>query len=242
MRKGSYTYEWARPAVTVDAVVFGLDLSAPPNLNILLIERGRPGTAYEGCWAIPGGFVDENEDLEVAVRRELREETNIEPAHLEQLATFGKPGRDPRGHVISVAYMALVRTDTVAPVAGDDAKVGSATWVPVEDLGFVGQTLAFDHATIIEVALNRLRSKLQWQPIGIDLLPETFTLSELQTVYEVVLGKKLDKRNFRKRVLSYDVLVSAQSQRIGAGRPAELFRFDRAAYEALIEEGREFEV
>ena len=237
----SHTYEYPRPMVTVDIVVFGLDMTSPPTLNVLLIKRGRPGTVFEGCWAIPGGFVDENEDLEVAARRELVEETHAEVARIEQLATFGKPGRDPRGHVISVAYMALVRTDSTEIEADDDAEKGSATWMPVADLA--GLEMAFDHDEILGVALKRLRSKLRWEPVGIDLLPETFTLTDLQTVYETVLGQSLDKRNFRKRVLGYDVLVSAQSQQVGVShRPAQLYRFDRNAYEALIEEGEAFEV
>jgi 8-oxo-dGTP diphosphatase len=216
-------------------------MTAPPTLNVLLIKRGRPGTPFEGCWAIPGGFVNENEDLEVAARRELVEETKAEPAYIEQLATFGKPGRDPRGHVISVAYMALVRTNAVEIEAGDDAEPGSATWMPVDDLPNLD--LAFDHDEIQGVALRRLRSKLRWQPIGIDLLPEMFSLTDLQQVYETVLGRQLDKRNFRKKVLAYDILTPAGSQRIGGpGRPPELYRFDRAAYEAMIEEGEEFEV
>jgi 8-oxo-dGTP diphosphatase len=241
LKKGSYTYEFPRPTVTVDVVVFGLDMGLnPPTLNVLLIKRGRPGTPFEGHWAIPGGFVDENEDLATAAHRELVEETHAECSYIEQLATFGKPGRDPRGHVISVAYMALVRTDSTTIQGDDDA--AEAAWWPVGDLSKID--LAFDHDEILGVALKRLRSKLRWQPIGIDLLPETFTLTDLQRVYEVVLGRTLDKRNFRKRVQSYDILVSAQSRRIGAapGPPPKLWRFDRAAYEAMIEDGEEFEI
>jgi len=233
------TYEYPRPTVTVDVVVFGLDMTDPPTLNVLLIKRGRPGTPFEGHWAIPGGFVNENEDLDTAARRELAEETHAEPTFIEQLATFGKPGRDPRGHVISVAYMALVRTDSVQVQGDDDAS--EAAWWPVNDLHRLD--LAFDHDEILGVALKRLRSKVRWQPIGIDLLPETFTLNDLQRVYEVVLGQELDNRNFRKRVMSYDVLTSARSQQVGVShRPAQLWRFDRTAYDALIEEGQDFEV
>jgi len=238
----SHTYDFPRPSVTVDIVVFGLDMSNPPTLNVLLIKRGRPGTVFEGCWAIPGGFVDKDEDLEVAARRELREETHAECSYLEQLQTFGKPGRDPRGHVVSVAYIALVRTDSTTIEADDDALPGSATWMPVNDLSTLD--LAFDHDEILKVALKRLRSKLRWQPIGIDLLPPTFTLTDLQRVYETVLGRSLDKRNFRKRVLSYDILERAGSKRLGGGpgpKP-ELYRFDRTSYDALLEEGEAFEV
>jgi len=239
----AHVYQYPRPSLTVDAVIFGLDMSQErPKLTVLLIKRGRPGTVYEGCWAIPGGFVDPDEDLEEAARRELREETQCEVTFIEQLATFGKPGRDPRGHVVSVAYMALVRSDGLHVQADDDAAAGSETWWPVDMLPTLN--LAFDHAEILDTAVRRLRSKLRWQPIGIDLLPPTFTLDELQAVYEVVLGRPLDKRNFRKRVLGYDVLVSANSRRISSkpGPNPELWRFDRAAYEALIEDGEAFEV
>ena len=236
--EGSYTYKFPRPTVTVDVVVFGLDMNqSPPTLNVLLIKRGRPGTPFEGCWALPGGFVGQNEDLEVAARRELVEETHAECSYIEQLATFGKPGRDPRGHVISVAYMAMVRTDAVTVEGDDDAS--EAAWFPVSEL----PQLAFDHDDIMAEATKRLRSKLRWEPIGIDLLPESFSIDDLRRVYETVLGRELNRRNFRAKVLSYGVLVSAQSRRIGGpGRPPELFRFDRTAYEALIEEGEDFEV
>lgn len=237
--KRCHIYEHPRPSTTVDVVVFGLDMSAPATLNVLLIKRGRPGTAFEGCWALPGGFVDENEDLEAAARRECREETKAEPSYIEQLYTFGKPGRDPRGHVISVAYMALVRTDKVTIEGGDDAS--EAAWWPVADLDNLD--LAFDHDEVLGMALRRLRTKIKWEPLGIDLLPETFTISDLRAVYETVLGRKLDRTRFHRKVMGYGVLESAESVRLGGGgRPPKLWRFDRTAYEALIEEGQEFEV
>jgi len=222
-------------------VVFGLDMTNEPILNVLLIKRGRPGTPFEGQMAIPGGFVNENEDLDEAARRELQEETHAEPSYVEQLGTFGKPGRDPRGHVISVAYMALVRTDAMTLQAGDDAS--EAIWVPVEMAQYL--KLAFDHREILDAALKRLRSKLRWQPIGIDLLPEAFGIDDLRRVYETVLGRELNRGGFRRRVLSYEILVPAGSQRIGGpkgGRPTDLWRFDRAAFEAMQEEGEDFEV
>ena len=231
----SVTYEYPRPAVTVDVVVFGLDMTSPPVLNVLLIKRGRP--PFEGSWALPGGFVNVDEDLDAAARRELCEETHAEPSHIEQLATFGRPGRDPRGHVVSVAYMALVRTSATTIQGDDDAK--DAAWWPVDSL----PELAFDHAEILAVALKRLRDRVRWQPVGIDLLPLTFPLSDLQRVYEVLLGRPLDKRNFRRRILSYGVLVEAASVRVGnLGRGCMLYRFDRAAYDELLDRGASFEV
>ena len=230
----SFTYPYPRPSVTVDNVVFGIDGDI---LKVLLIKRGRPGTAFEGCWAFPGGFVDENEDPDVAARRELLEETHAKISYMEQLGTFGKPGRDPRGHVISIAYMSLVQCDALTIQGDDDAS--EAKWWTVA----TPPALAFDHADILAVALKRLRTKIRWQPVGMDLLPLVFALSDLQRVYEAILGRTLDKRNFRRRVLSYGVLVSAQSVRVGApGRRPSLYRFDRAAYEALLEDGGEFEV
>jgi len=241
MKRGSYTYDFPRPTVTVDVVVFGVDMTTPLELKVLLIKRGRAGTAFEGYWALPGGFVDKDEDLEVAARRELREEAKAEPAYIEQLATFGKPGRDPRGHVISVAFMALVRIDQTEIEAGDDAEPGSETWMPVDNLTKID--LAFDHDEILSTALKRLRSKMRWHPIGIDLMPETFSIDDLRRLYETLLGRELNRRNFRRKVLSHDVLSCAESRRIGGpGRPAELWRFDRAAYEALLDEGGDFEV
>jgi len=234
MSKGSYTYEFPRPTVVVDVVVFGLDMGqSPPTLNVLLIKRGRPGTAFWGFWAIPGGFVDENEDPDDAARRELVEETHAEVAYIEQLQTFGKFGRDPRGHVISIAYMALVRTDSTTIEGDDDA--AEARWWPVSELP---TNLAFDHAEILAVALKRLCSKVRWQPLGIDLLPETFSIDDLQRVYEAVLGTTFNRGNFRKKVLSYGVLVPAGSRRISGtpGRPPDLWRFDRDAYDALTED------
>jgi len=229
-----YTYPHPRPSVTVDNVVFGIN---GDTLKVLLIKRGRPGTAFEGCWAFPGGFVDENEDPDVAAKRELLEETHAKVRYMEQLQTFGKPGRDPRGHVISVAYMSLVQCDALTIQGDDDA--AEAKWWPVATL----PALAFDHADILAVALKRLRTKIRWQPVGIDLLPLVFGLSDLQRVYEAILGRTLDKRNFRRRVLSYGVLESAQSVRVGSpGRRPSLYRFDRNAYEALLESGGEFEV
>ncbi len=230
-KKGPFVYEYPKADNTVDAVVFGLDLD-DAQLQLLLVRRGEP--PFQGAWALPGGFVELDEDLDDAVRRELSEETGLKLAYLEQLRTFGAPGRDPRGRVISTAYLALVRPEAVE--GADDAI--DAAWWPVTDL----PDLAFDHAEIIRCGLGRLRGKLPWKPVGINLLPPTFTLTELQQVYEVVLGRELDKRNFRRKVNRFDVLVPIDYETNEAHRPAQLFRFDKKRYAALEAEGVDFEV
>ena len=212
-----------RPSVTVDVVAF---TPRGGKLNVLLIRRGV--WPFEGHWAIPGGFVRMDEELDDAARRELSEETGVAGAHyLEQLYTFGGIGRDPRTRVISVAYYALLpATDSELPEnqpkAGTDAK--EAQWYPVDAL----PPLAFDHASILDTALTRLRAKLSYSSVAFALLSEEFTLTELQTIYEVILGKELDKRNFRKKMLSLGILEATPRQkRDGAHRPAQLFRSTR---------------
>ncbi len=227
-----HAYAWPRPAVTVDCVVFGL---TDAGLSVLLVERGEE--PFLGRWALPGGFVREDEGLEDAARRELDEETGITLSFLEQLYTFGAPDRDPRGRVITVAFYALVKELAQPPlVATGDA--AAARWFPEGAL----PSLAFDHAAIVAVARERLRTKVRWQPIGFDLLPERFTLSELQTLYEVVLERPLDKRNFRRKVLALGLLAEADGVRRGPGRPAQLYRFDKAAYRRAEAEGLVFEL
>jgi 8-oxo-dGTP diphosphatase len=217
----------------VDAVVFGLDPEEGV-LRVLLIERGVE--PFRGAWSLPGGFVRPDEGLEASALRELEEETGVRLAYLEQLFTFGRVDRDPRGRVISVAYFGLVRPQDVALHADTDA--AGVAWHPVSEV----PTLAFDHAEILRVALGRLRSKARWQPVGIELLPETFTLGQLQQVYELLLDRPLDKRNFRKKVLSHGVLVEVGVDAAVPHRPPRLYRFDRAAYRALQEQGLDFEV
>jgi len=227
-----YTYDYPRPALTVDCVVFGLE---GEDLKVLLIQRGNE--PFAGCWAMPGGFVDEGEAPERAARRELCEETGLSDIFLEQLYTFGEPGRDPRGWTVSVAYYALVnRADHQARAADDARKVD---WFPVRK----PPPLAFDHDKILDVACQRLRGKVCYQPIGFELLPRNFTLSELQRLYETVLGKRLDKRNFRRRVLQTGVLEeTAQTERDVAHRAARLYRFNKSKYQRLARRGFHFEV
>lgn len=226
-----FTYEYARPSVTVDCVVFGL---AGTELSVLLVERAVE--PFEGSWALPGGFVRMDEDLEAAARRELEEETGLSLAWLEQLYTFGSVDRDPRGRVITVAWYALVKTMEEGVRGGTDAR--QARWFPADD----PPPLAFDHAEILRVARERLRGKVSWQPVGFELLPERFTLTQLQRLYETVLGRSLDKRNFRRKVLALGLLVETDELTRGPGRPARLYRFDRAAYERLEADGFVFEL
>jgi len=227
-----HTYEYPRPSVTVDAVVFGFDSA---ELQILLIERAHE--PFAGSWAIPGGFVDKNESLEAAALRELQEETGITRVFLEQLYTFGDVGRDPRGWVISVAYYALVKPSEHPAAAASDAR--QARWFAVSAL----PPLAFDHKEIVATALARLRAKVRYEPIGFELLPPKFTLSELQALYEAVLGTQLDKRNFRRKILGMKLLVALTERRQGGQhRPAQLFRFDQKAYKRLRKNGFNFEL
>jgi 8-oxo-dGTP diphosphatase len=231
MKKKKYTYEWPRPAVTVDCVVFGL---GDGDLQVLLIRRALE--PFAGRWALPGGFVQMTETLEEAARRELYEETGMTRVYLEQLYTFGDADRDPRDRVITVAYYALTKQLEHQVDAGTDA--AGAAWYPVAEL----PQLAFDHKKIIAVALERLRGKVRWAPIGFELLPPKFTLSELQSMYEVILGASLDKRNFRKKIHSMGLLEETEEMRRfrGRGRPARLYRFDRKRYQELTRQGFSF--
>ena len=227
-----HTYQYARAALTVDCVVFGFDEG---ELKVLLIERGlKP---FKGKWALPGGFVRVEETLDDAARRELAEETGLQHVYLEQLYTFGTVNRDPRERVVSVAYYALVKLSEHQAKAATDA--AHAEWFPVSR----PPELAFDHATILAQARDRLQAKVRYQPIGFELLPAKFTLSELQHLYEAILAAPLDKRNFRKKVLGFGLLVPLSETRVGGRhRPAQLFRFDRDKYEKLKQRGFNFEV
>jgi 8-oxo-dGTP diphosphatase len=227
-----YSYEYPRAALTVDCVVFGFDSG---ELKVLLIQRGLP--PFKGRWALPGGFVRVEETLDAAARRELSEEAGISDVFLEQLYSFGAVDRDPRERVVSVAYYALVKLSDYRLKAATDA--ANAEWFPISKV----PRLAFDHATILDVALERLKGKVRYQPIGFELLPTKFTLSQLQHLYEAVLGVELDKRNFRKKVLSFGLLVPLKETRMaGRHRPAQLFHFDEAKYEKLKKRGFHFEL
>jgi 8-oxo-dGTP diphosphatase len=181
--------------LTVDIVVFTIHQDT---LKVLLIQRAIP--PFEAQHALPGGFVLADETLAAAAFRELREETGTHDVYLEQLYTFGDPGRDPRGRVVTVAYYALVPSDRSPP-------------------------LAFDHATIVDSALNRLRGKLEYTNVGFELLPRKFTLTALQTLHEAILAKPLDKRNFRRRILSLGLVKPTRDMEATGHRPARLYSF-----------------
>lgn len=212
--------------VAVDVVIFTIQDSA---LKVLLIERLVP--PFKGKMAVPGGFVLENESLDEAAMRELREETGVEQVYLEQLYSFGDPGRDPRGRVISVAYYALMAADRASIAAGSDA--ADARWCPVDNL----PELAFDHRKILDYALERLRNKMEYTTVGFQFMPLKFTLSELQTVYETILGKKLDKRNFRKKMDLLRILTPLREMRRTGRKPARLYRFSASRFEKLKDKG-----
>ncbi len=212
--------------VTVDIVIFTI---RGKELCVLLVRRGSP--PFLGSWAIPGGFVKKRESLDDAALRELREETGVSRVFLEQLYTFGDPKRDPRGRVVTVAYYALVAEDRATLVAGTDA--ADARWFPANAL----PPLAFDHREILDRALERLRNKLEYTTVGFELLPEKFTLGELQAVYEAILGRKLDKRNFRRKIELLGILRDTREEKRGTRRPARLYRFAAARFEKLRDKG-----
>lgn len=226
------TYKHPRPALSVDCVVFGLD---DEDLKVLLIRRELE--PFRGKWALPGGFVRINETLDEAARRELAEETGLSGVFLEQLYTFGALDRDPRERVVSVAYFALVNLGSHRVKAATDAC--DAAWFSVDDT----PALAFDHEEIFSTALDRLKGKVRYKPIGFELLPPKFTLSQLQRLYEKILGRPLDKRNFRKKVLGTGLLVELDEvEQDVAHRAARLYRFDRRKYERLEKDGFSFEI
>lgn len=226
----TFSYEYPRPALSVDCVVFAVD---DAGLKVLLIERGQP--PFEGAWALPGGFVRMDETTDDAALRELKEETGLEQVFLEQLYTFSGIARDPRERVVTVAHYALVKPTAV--VGGTDAN--RAQWFDVTKL----PSLAFDHDTIFNTALERLRGKLRYEPLGFELLPTKFTLGQLQRLYESILGRELDKRNFRRAFLRMGILEELDEMQDNVShRPSRLYRFHRAEYKRLVKRGFNFEI
>ena len=220
--------------VAVDAVVFGY--TSKDGLSVLLIKRNV--APYINTWALPGGLVSDDESLEEAVYRELKEETGVSINYLEQLYSFGKPGRDPRNRVISITYYGLVKPDAFVLQADTDAN--DVAWFNIKQL----PVLAFDHGEIIKVAQERLKSKILYQPIGFELLDEKFPFSELEKLYVAVLDRPIDRRNFKKKVINFGFLEETNEKQAleGAGRPGNLFRFNQTKYFQLVAAGINFEI
>lgn len=214
-----YTYEYPRPAVTADIVMFGFDGF---KLKVLLIQRNVP--PYQGCWALPGGFLRENETIEACAMRELFEETHFVPDYLDQFRTYSALDRDPRGRVLTIAFYGLMPISQVS--GGTDAS--DARWFELDQL----PTLAFDHATILSHAQVYMRERIYFEPIAFSLLPYKFTLTELQHVYEVILGLTFDRRNFQKKILASNIITPLGERRMGlVSRPAQLYVFAPKQYQ-----------
>ena len=223
-----------KSAFSVDNVIFGFDGS---DLKILLIQRGA--APYKGKWALPGDLVYPNEDLDTAAERVLEQLTGLRGVYLEQVRAFGAVDRHPLGRVITIAYFSLIKISDYAVTPAAFAQC--AKW---HSVGTVGD-LAFDHAEILDSCLKRLKRKVRMAPIGFELLPPKFTLTELQQLYESILAppKGIDKRNFRKKILSTNLLNDLNQVQEGvAHRPAKLYQFDREKYEQLVADGYSFDI
>jgi 8-oxo-dGTP diphosphatase len=227
MKKTTFQYQYPHPAVTVDCIIFGFD---GQTLKVMLIQR--KSEPFSRMWALPGAFVNEDESLENCAERVLMKECNISGVYLEQLFTFGTPSRDPRERVISVAYMGLVKTADFELIAGNDEL--QIEWRDIKEV----QDLAFDHSQILETAIQRIRGKIRYQPIGFELMNAKFTLPQLQQLYEAILGQSLDRRNFRKKLLSMQILKQLpEKQQNVAHKAAFYYEFDHERYEVLMKEG-----
>ncbi len=227
-----YTYKYPRPALTSDCVLFGFDEG---ELKLLLIQRAEE--PFKNKWALAGGFVNQDESTEDAARRTLSEKANVGKVYLEQLYTFSNLDRDPRGWVVSVAYYALVKLADYKIKAGRDTE--DAKWVAVSAI----PKLAFDHNEIVKTAITRLRGKVRYQPVGFELLPAKFTLTQLQHLYEAILGETLDKRNFRKKISSMGLLTALDEKETNvAHKAARFYSFDKKKYKTFTTEGFNFEL
>ena len=225
MEENKFCYKYPHPAVTTDCVIFGFN---GEQLQVLLIERGIE--PYKGKWAFPGGFLKMDETAEEGALRELKEETGLETAYVQQFHTFSEPSRDPRERVITIAYYALVKIQEVK--GGDDA--ASARWFPLNDI----PSLAFDHDYMLRMATQRLREEIHFQPLGFELLPGKFTIKELQSLYEAILGISFDRRNFAKKMLHLGILIELDETIWPTPkREAKLYKFNADKYEELKRKG-----
>ena len=224
--KGKYIYDYPHPAVTTDCVIFGYDTKE--GLSVLLVKRGIE--PFKDCWAFPGGFIRMDEDTETGARRELKEETGLDTSYVEQFGCFSDVNRDPRERVITIAYYALVRKSEVK--GGDDA--ADAHWFPIDTI----PALAFDHDRILRVALKTLKEKIHFMPIGFELLPEVFTMPQLQELYESILEVKFDRRNFSNKMLKLGILteVNDGTVRKGTRNPIK-YSFNKESYDQMKAKG-----
>lgn len=223
--KGTYTYCYPRPSVTTDCVIFGYD---GKGTRVLLVQRGNE--PYKGQWAFPGGFLEMDETAEDCARRELEEETGLKEAYVEQLHTFTDVNRDPRERVITIAYYMLVKTDKVK--GGDDAD--KAQWFPVGDI----PQLAFDHDRILRMAMSRLKEQMHTEPVGFELLPETFTMAELQNLYESVLEVHFDQRHFSSKILQLGILDEVGEDVTDVtSKAVKMYKFNQDKYEQMKAKG-----
>lgn len=225
METKKFVYDYPHPAVTTDCVIFGFDGS---NLKVLLIERGIE--PFKGKWALPGGFLKMDETAEEGALRELEEETGLKNAYIRQFHTFTEPGRDPRERVITIAHYALVRLQEVK--GGDDA--AQARWFAMDEI----PPLAFDHDRILRLAQKMLRERIHFEPVGFELLPETFTMKQLQNLYEAILDVHFDRRNFAKKMYHLELLIQTDDMvRTSPKRESQLLRFNKEKYEELKQKG-----
>lgn len=225
MNEQNYCYKYPHPAVTADCVIFGFD---GVGIKVLLIQRGIE--PYKGKWAFPGGFMKIDETAEECAQRELEEETGLKNASVEQFYTFSDVGRDPRERVITVAHYALVKLSEVK--GGDDA--ATARWFAMDEV----PGLAFDHDRILRMAVNRLKERICFEPIGFELLPAVFTMTELQNLYEAILEVKFDRRNFYNKMLKLGILSEAEPRPEGASRRTPTkYRFNAGKYAELKQKG-----
>lgn len=229
MEELKYHYKYPHPSVTTDCVIFGFD---GVKLKVLLIERGIE--PFKGRWAFPGGFIKMDESAEEGALRELKEETGLTGAYIKQFHTFSDPNRDPRERVITIAYYALVRIQNVK--GGDDA--AKAQWFDFDEV----PALAFDHDRILRKAMQELRKQIHFEPIGFELLPEKFSMSALQHLYEAILDVKFDRRNFSKKMLHFGLLDQLDEKaKVSQAKESILYTFNAERYNEMKQKGFQLE-